>query len=271
MNLIDITDLINVQMEDIGNQIPLRLKMHHVNSTQSFIHNLVANSENDLTIATETIDPVEAGTVLPVDFLRVRDVSVNGCPIELIQPQQRHEFSATVEDVTGIGSSSYFAYLRGNKIYFSDGLAGGTGVAFTYTRRLPKLHRGVPQAGCTSTTVVLATEALIGSVEAKDDYYKNATIVGMSGPGAGEEHVFSGYVGSTKVGTTDEWTESLTTASVYEIKCELPEDPDFHVILCDIISDKLGKGKANKQVWAELEQKLGQLSSRNSQNGWFII
>jgi len=271
MNLIDFSDLIAVQIEDVGHlRIPLRLLIHHINSTQSFIHNLVANSENDLTIATETIDPIEAGTTLPVDFLRVRDVSVNGCPIELIQPQQRHVFSATVEDVTGIGSSSYFAYLRGNKIFFSDGLASGTGVTFTYTRRLPKLHRGVPQAA-SSTTVTLADEALIGSVETKDDYYKNATIVGMSGPGAGEEHVFSGYVGSTKIGTTDEWDEPLTTASVYEIKCELPEDPDFHVILCDIVSDKLGKGKGNKQVWAELEQKLGQLSSRNSQNGWFII
>jgi len=271
MNLIDFSGLIAVQIEDVGHlRIPLHLLIHHINSTQSYLHNLVANSENDLTIATVTIDPITAGTTLPIDFLRIRDVSVNGRPIELIQPQQRHEFSATVEDVTGIGSSSYFAYLRGNKIYFSDGLAGGTGVAFTYTRRLPKLHRGVPQAA-SSTTVTLATEALIGSVETKDDYYKNATIVGMSGPGAGEEHVFSGYVGSTKVGTTDEWTEPLTTASVYEIKCELPEDPDFHVILCDIVSDKLGKGKGNKQVWAELEQKLGQLSSRNSQNGWFII
>ena len=73
------------------------------------------------------------------------------------------------------------------------------------------------------------------------------------------------------MGTTDEWAETLTTDSIYEIKCELPEDPDFQILLCDIVSEKLGKGKGNTQTRADLEMKLGQLSSRNSQNAWLMI
>ena len=270
MNLIEITDLINIQMDDIGNQIPLRLKILQINAIQSYLHNLIINSESDMTSATVTITPVADGVELPVDFLRVRDVSTNGIPIEIIQPQQRHSFEGTMTDWESGNCGAYFAYFRGNRIFFYTGLIGGNDITFTYTRRLPKLHRGRPTAA-TSTTVTLAEYPLIGTVSTKNDYYKNATIIGLIGPGAGEEHVFTGYVGSTRVGTTDEWDETLTTDSVYEIKCELPEDPDFHITLCDIVSNKLGKDKGDRQVWDDLDMKLSQLSSRNSQNAWIIL
>jgi len=270
MNLIELTDLISVQVEDIGNtKIPLRLKMHQVNAVQSYLANLVANAEADIVSATITMTPVSDGVSLPADFLRARDINVNEIPVEIIQPAQRYMF----EDVVGdwpAGCGAYFAYFRGNKIFFYEGMIGGSDVSFTYTRRLPRLHRGRPQA-IGSTSITLADEALIGRVETSDDYYNHATIMIVSGTGSGQEREVTDYVGSTKVATVAEWDVTPDTSSIYEIKCELPEDPDFHVLLCDIVSDKLGKGKGNRQVYDDLEMKLGQLSSRNSQNGWLIL
>jgi len=269
MNLIEMVDLIGITIDDIGFvKVPLRLILHQVNSVQSMIASQISDQEEDLFSASTTQTPSSSGVTLPTDFVRVRDVSINGMPVEIILPNQRHIFDGNTLSNWISGKGSYWAYLRGNKIYYASGMSDS--VSFIYTRRLPKLHRGKPQAA-TSTTVTLASEALIGTVEPKDDYYNNATIMGVSGPGAGEEHVFTDYVGSTKVGTTDEWDETLTTASVYEIKCELPEDPDFQVLLCDIVSDKMGKNKGSKQTWEELQMRLGQLSSRNSQNPMMII
>ena len=263
MKLIEMTDMIGILIEDIGHtKIPLQILTFQINAIQSRLVGEIADQEEDLFIATATHTPSTSGVTLPVDFLRARDISVNGYPVELILPGQRHEYDGMLNNWLGNNVGVYYAYLRGNKIYYSAGMSES--VSFIYNRRLPHLHRGRPQAA-TSTTVTLASEALLGTVSATDDYYNNATIIGVSGPGAGEEHVFTDYVGSTKVGTTDEWTESLTAASIYEIKCELPTDPDFHTLLCDMVSGKLG-AKGSKIDEREVSMILSQLSSRNSQN-----
>ena len=269
MNLYEMTDLIGVMTDDLGHtKVPLRLLMHSINGTQDMIAQRIEDQEEDLFAVATTITPSSSGVSLPVDFLRVRDLSYNGTPIELIQPAQRHAFEASTATWAGGYSGVYYAYLRGSKIYFASGMSSSCD--FVYSRRLPKLHRATVSAA-TSTTVTLPAEALIGSVETSDDYYNNATIKVLSGTGVGEEHVFSDYVGSTRVGTTDAWTATPTSASVYEIKCELPTSPDFHTLLCEIVASKFGKKKSGDSELRDLDTKLGQLSSRNSQNPMMII
>ena len=273
MNLIEITDLISLQIDDIGHlRVPLRLLTNQINSAQSYLANLIQDQEADIFMASEDLTPNSGdGVLLPKDFGRARDISIYGVPIEIILGGQRHNFEISTYDWVGGGSGLNFCYLRSGKVYFYSGLTGT--VNFVYSRRLPKLHRGVPQAGTNATTVVLADPTLIGVVETSDDYYKNATIVGVSGPGAGEEQVVTGYVGSTKTATTATWAEPLTVNSIYEIKCELPEDPDFQSVLCDMVSSKLGdpKRKVRDNRDDELNMKLGQLSAINSQNPMMII
>jgi len=269
MNLIEISDMVAILTDDPGNlKIPLRLKIFQINAVQSFIAGLIMDQGADLFIATATHTASSDGVTLPTDFARARDISINGYPIELILPEQRHYFENAQNNWFGNATGSYFAYLRGNKIYYYSGL--NETVDFTYTRRLPKLHRGKPDA-IGATTITLASTPLIGTVETGDDYYNHATVMILSGTGIGQEREITDYVGSTKVATVAAWTVEPDTSSVYEIKCELPEDPDFQILLCDIVSDKLGKGKGNKQVWEDLEMKLGQVSSRNSQNPMMIL
>jgi len=270
MNLIEITDLINVFIEDNGNsKVPLRLKMHIINSALSQIATRIDEQGQDLFEVITTMTPSTDGVSLPVDFVSVRDLSYNGTPIEIIAPPQRHNFDATSGSWSGGWTGLYFAYLRGNKIYFSSSLTAD--VDFVYTRRLPKLHRGIPQA-VGATTITLATEALIGTVETSDDYYNNATIIIVSGNGIHDEQVIMDYVGSTKVATVAGWSGTTPdTDSIYEIKCELPQTPDFHTILCEIVASKFApKNKSLGLAYNELETLLGQVQ-RNEQNPGMII
>lgn len=270
MNLIEIADMIGILTEDIGHtKIPLRLKMFQVNAVQSNIASAIMDQEEDLFIASASHTPTTDGVVLPADFMRVRDVSASGYPIEIVLPAQRHFYGATVRNWLGNNAGIFYAYLCGKTIYYATGI--NETVTFTYNRRLPKLHRGTAQAGSTST-ITLAAEALIGTVEESDDYYNNATIIITSGTGSGQERVVTDYVGSTKVATSAAWTVTPDETSVYEIKCELPEDPDFQIILCEMVADKLGrKNKNAKNDYTDYQTKLGQLSSRNAQNPMIIV
>jgi len=269
MNLVEITDMVGLTIDDVGHiKVPLRLMIFQINAVQSYIAGLIMDQETDLFTATATHTASSDGVTLPVDFVRARDISINTMPVEIILPEQRLYFENARNNWFGNGAGAYFCYLRGNQVFYYSGL--NETVDFTYTRRLSKLHRGKFQAYA-STSVTLADAALIGSVETSDDYYNHSTLVITGGTGIGQERKITDYVGLTKVATVSAWTITPDATSVYEIKCELPEDPDFHILLCDIVSDKLGKGKGDKQVGEDLHIKLGQLSSRNSQNCMMIL
>ena len=85
-----------------------------------------------------------------------------------------------------------------------DVTAGGTGY---------RTDTGNPQAGSTSTTIVLATTA-----SEDDDHYNLMRVYITSGNGLGELKTISDYVGSTRTATlTSSWTVTPDTASVYEV------------------------------------------------------
>jgi len=141
MNLIEITDMCGILLEDIGHtKIPLRLLMFQINAVQAKIASDIADQECDLFIASATQTPSSDGVTLPVDFLRARDISSDGYPIELILPGQRHYYGSTLRNWLGNNAGMFYAYLRGNKVYYNSNMTND--VTFAYTRRLPKLHRG---------------------------------------------------------------------------------------------------------------------------------
>lgn len=75
-------------------------------------------------------------------------------------------------------------------------------------------HGGTAQAGAAGSITLAA------GASATDDLYKGQTVSIVSGTGAGQARVISGYVGSTKVASVSRnWATNPDNTSVYQVKC----------------------------------------------------
>lgn len=263
MTLLELIDLVNLdpKIKDSGNtKFPLLLKVNRLNAAYLYLCNKIADIDTWWRIGDVTMTASSDGVALPKDFLRVKDIRKSNTPIYLIEPRTRHNYNLW----PAIVESSWYAYLKGGKIYFGNGVSGI--VEFGYIRRPAKLHRGEVKEA-TSTTVTLADEAVMGTVETSDDYYNHATISILSGTGAGQEREITDYVGSTKVATVGEWTDGIPdSSSVYEIKCELPETQGFDDILIELTIAKILKKKIPPDSKEDLVEALAHLGLMNYQN-----
>lgn len=80
------------------------------------------------------------------------------------------------------------------------------------------LRKNTAQAGA-ATTITLDASA-----SATDNLYRRGIIAIVSGTGAGQTRIITGYVGSTKVATVDTWTTNPDNTSVFAIYATGPSD-----------------------------------------------
>lgn len=81
------------------------------------------------------------------------------------------------------------------------------------------LHRGTAQAGAAGSITLAA------GASATDSLYSGALVTIISGAGAGQVRLISGYTGSTKVATvTPNWTSTPDNTSVYAVLAWGPAD-----------------------------------------------
>lgn len=275
MNLIEITDYIGVKLEDIGHyKVVPRVLMQSVNSIQSRIRQKIADLDMALITATATLTPSTSGVDLPVDFLRCLDLSSGdpAVPVDIVLPRQRFNYENTAWDIVGGSSGLRYAYFSGKQMVFSAAVTANC--SLIYCRRLPKLHRALAKAAGTAS-ITLNENTMMGSLELTDDYYNNATIAIVSGTGRGQERMVSDYDADTQVATlSSNWSTIPDQSSIYEIKCELPESPDFHTLLCDIVAHEFSKKtdpEKTKELRTTLYSYLGQLNTRNQQNPYELL
>jgi hypothetical protein len=82
----------------------------------------------------------------------------------------------------------------------------------------PGLTTGAITQSGTAQAGAAATITLAAGASATDSIYNGYGVRIISGPGAGQDRIISGYVGSTKVATLSAaWTTQPTSASTYEV------------------------------------------------------
>lgn len=273
MNLIDIVDYINSPdlLNDPGNvKWESLVKVLRINQAYNKIVQEIHDLDIELFYASVDQTPLTTGVALPVDFVRAKDIAdENGYVINLVVPKQRHVLDpGTLAGYMG-ESGDYFAYLRAGNVYYSSSVIDT--VTFGYYRRPPKLHRATATSG-TATTIVFPATAMLGTVEDTDDYYNNGMVKIVSGTGSGQVRTVTDYAGSTRTATVSTWTTNPDSTSIYEIVNELPSDPDFSLILGDMVVARMRNStKGIAVAEADLQAALMQLSGRNMSNCETII
>jgi len=135
-----------------------------------------------------------------------------------------------------------------------------------YLARFPELSQGTASSG-TSSTIVLPATPTWGKTVSVDDYYTNGVIQIISGTGAGQSAVVTGYTGSTRTCTCSSVDGSSATPfatppnsnSVYWFQPWFPSD--YWETISLMAATKFTKLDQSNAKTPELAQKLKEYRS----------
>lgn len=152
--------------------------------------------------------PLVIYPVEPTDI----DVNVTGWNTTAVAtPDTAGYPKVTIKDGTGTGeidTTSGGVAVTAASVLTALGLASGN--LDTQLLALSQLRRATAQAGGASTITLDA------SASATDSLYNGLAVLIISGTGAGQARVITGYVGSTKVATvTPAWVTNPSSSSVF--------------------------------------------------------
>jgi len=273
MDIYEMLNYVGVKLPDPGHtKYPPGVVMDSINEfIQEVAGELIQLDEEYLTAKID-ITPSADGVTLPANYIFAIELSTPAGQISLVQPGDRFplEVDGTAYRwIYGETLAGGWAYIRGNKIYFSPAVTADH--TLYYAKGHPAIHAARPLA-IGATSITFPAKRNLGPISDQDGYYVGATIQIIDGPGKGFSTEVQEYDGATRVAEVyPAWPagDLPDTTSKYQVACELPTFPDLHRIVCRlVVADLLSDDGLEKKARIKLHMALEALSDRQRQNAY---